>query len=63
MTVYKTLLVGMLASSALGAIIALAANLLDVSGKVGAAMVVFALCGAGLIGGETFRRMPPSSHR
>jgi hypothetical protein len=49
----------MLASSLLGAVIALAANLLDVSGEIGAVMVVLALCGAGLIGGEVSRRMPP----
>jgi hypothetical protein len=61
--VYKTLLIGALTSSTLGAIVALAANLLDVSGELGGLMVVLGACAAGLIGGEVSRRMPPPQRR
>jgi hypothetical protein len=59
---YKTLLLGALASSSLGAIIVLGAHALNASGEVGGLLVVLGACGAGLIGGAVSRRLPPQRH-
>jgi uncharacterized membrane protein YfcA len=60
---YKTLLLGALATSLLAGVVALATNLLDVSGEIAGLMVVLGACGAGLIGAEVSRRLPPPKHR
>lgn len=57
---YKTLLLGGLATFFLAVAVTLGANLFAVSGEIGGLMVVLGACGAGLIGGEVSRRLPPS---
>jgi hypothetical protein len=61
--VYKTLLLGMLAGAALAAVIFFSIELLNISSEIGALMIVLGACGAGLIGGEVSRRMPPPQRR
>jgi len=61
--VYKTLLLGALATSLLAAAVALGANLFDVSGEIAGLLVVLGACGAGLIGAEVSRRLPPPQRR
>jgi FtsH-binding integral membrane protein len=62
-SVYKTLLLGLLATSFLAAVVAVSANLLDVSGEIAGLMVVLGAAGAGLIGGRVSRRLPPPQRR
>lgn len=61
--VYKTLLLGALATSLLAALVGLGATLLHVSGEIAGLMVVLGACGAGLIGAEVSRRLPPPQRR
>lgn len=60
---YKTLLLGAFAVFLLAVAVTLGANLLDVSGEIGGLLVVLGACGAGLIGGEVSRRLPPPQGR
>jgi hypothetical protein len=60
---YKTLLLGALATSLLAGVVALAATLFGASGEVIGLLVVLGACGAGLIGGEVSRRLPPPQRR
>jgi hypothetical protein len=57
--VAKLLAIGMLASAAVGAIIALGVNAVDASGEVGGIAFILGACIAGLIGGAVSSRMPP----
>ena len=59
---YKTLLLGGLATSFLAAVVALAVTVFGANGEVTGLLVVLGACGAGLIGSEVARRMPPRRH-
>lgn len=60
--VYKTFLLGIAATIALGTVIVLFLNAVDASGGVGGAVFVLGAAAAGLIGGEVARRTE-TSHR
>jgi hypothetical protein len=62
-SVYKTFLLGALASSSLGAVIGLVLNAVDASGEIGGIVFVLGAAAAGLIGSEVARRMPPPQRR
>jgi hypothetical protein len=55
----KPMLIGTLASMAVGAITALGLHAFDASGEVGGIAFVLAACVAGLIGAEIAHRLPP----
>jgi hypothetical protein len=57
--VYKTFLLGMLATVALAGLIGLIVHGTGASPDVAALLFVLGLIGTGLIGGEVTRRMPP----
>lgn len=57
--VYKTFLLGIAATTVLGAAIVLFLHAVDASGEVGGAMFILGAAAAGLIGGEVARRTEP----
>jgi hypothetical protein len=58
-SVYKTLLLGMLATAALAAIVGLIVYGIGVKPELGALVIILGAAGTGLIGGEASKRMPP----
>ena len=62
-TVYKTLLLGVLATVVLAAIVSAIVYGIGVDPDLGAALIVLGAAGTGLIGGEVSRRMPPPRRR
>jgi hypothetical protein len=58
-SVYKTLLLGILATAALAGVCGLIAFGTGIDPKLGALVIALGAAGTGLIGGEVARRTPP----